>query len=61
MIKKPMTLAAAHALLDAIRAGLGADIPRADIDRALELTGDLAEPLPALGAHWCGLGARSPA
>jgi hypothetical protein len=47
MAKKPMTLAAAHALLDAIRAGRGAGIPQADIDQALELTGDLCKRSPA--------------
>ena len=42
---------AAHALLDAARDG--ADIPRADIDAALVLTGDLDA---ALGAGiWAGL------
>jgi hypothetical protein len=38
-----MSHVAAHALLDAVRAGDGAGISRADIDRALELTGDLPE------------------
>lgn len=43
---------AAHALLDAARDG--ADIPQADINAALALTGDLPANAPADNAGFCG-------
>ena len=48
---QPSDAGAAHALLDAARDG--ADIPRADIDAALVLTGDL-DAAPGAGI-WAGL------